>query len=54
VGKNPEIYCVIHLLQLLICPICEGKKGGRKTARLHKGEHAKWGKMGGRPKKKRR
>ena len=28
-----------------------GKKGGKKTAELHKGKHKEWGKQGGRPKK---
>lgn len=50
--RNPVIYCVHHQLQPLICPICEGAKGGRKTAKLHKHKLSGWGKKGGRPKKK--
>jgi len=46
-------YCPIHG-DLLICPTCTGQKGGRKTAKSHAGEHAQWGKLGGRPKKKKR
>jgi hypothetical protein len=47
-----ESYCDIHPGQVLHCRACDGKKGGRKTARIHAHELSKWGKAGGRPKKK--
>lgn len=46
------VYCPKHPLQELICPICEGSKGGKKTAGSHPGKAKSWGKLGGRPKKK--
>jgi len=45
------VYCSIHG-DLLICPTCEGAKGGKKTAKLYAGKHKLWGKKGGRPKKR--
>lgn len=47
-------YCENHPLQELQCPICVGSKGGNNTARLYSGKHKKWGKLGGRPPKKKR
>jgi hypothetical protein len=47
-----ETYCDIHPMVVLRCPVCDGKKGGKKTAKLHKHKLSEWGKMGGRPKKK--
>lgn len=49
-----ETYCDMHPLQVLHCPQCDGAKGGRKTAKLHSHKLSEWGKMGGRPKKKRK
>ena len=52
VTRKREIYCDIHKLQPLVCPICEGARGGKRTARKHPGKARKWGKLGGRPKRR--
>jgi hypothetical protein len=52
-ARKAESYCHIHG-DLLVCPTCVGKQGGKKTAKIHKGKHSAWGKLGGRPKKKKR
>jgi hypothetical protein len=31
------------------CPVCAGQVGGLRTAKLHPGKAAKWGKMAPRP-----
>jgi hypothetical protein len=49
--RQPVYYCSIHG-DILICPTCTGREGGKKTAKVHAGKHALWGKKGGRPKKK--
>jgi hypothetical protein len=48
-----EIYCETHPLTKLICPRCIAGKGGSNTAKKYGHEQlAKWGRRGGRPKKK--
>lgn len=44
-----EPMCSIHKRKL-ICPSCEGAKGGKKTAKKHGAKLSDWGKQGGRPK----
>jgi hypothetical protein len=39
--------CAKHPETKLICPRCIAKRGGKATAKRHKGEHAAWGKKGG-------
>jgi hypothetical protein len=38
--------CDKHPETKLICPKCIASKGGKRTAKRHKGEHAAWGKKG--------
>jgi len=66
--SNPEGYrCTKHPDLTLVCPLCDpalldpsdlaaalGGRGGKLTARKHKGKHKLWGKKGGRPKKPKR
>ena len=50
-----ELYCDIHPLTLLVCPRCIAAKGGKTTAARHThAELSKWGRMGGRPRKKKK
>lgn len=49
--RRPEVYCSVHPLTRMICPRCEGSKGGRKTTAAYANSLSKWGKQGGRPKK---
>jgi hypothetical protein len=49
-----ETYCDIHPMQVLHCPVCDGAKGGKKTAKLHSHKLSEWGKMGGRPRKRKK
>jgi hypothetical protein len=56
-GEVPkkEVYCHIHPMTVLICPRCIAADGGKSTARKHSHEQlARWGRMGGRPKKKKK
>jgi hypothetical protein len=46
-----EMYCPKHPMTVLICPSCQGKKGGAKTAKVYADKMSVWGKRGGRPKK---
>lgn len=42
--------CTIHTDTELICPKCEGAKGGKRRAKKHTAkELSKWAKLGGRP-----
>jgi hypothetical protein len=43
--------CPKHPEQVLICPKCHGRKGGKATAKLHPEKLREWGKLGGRPRK---
>src|SRR6185437_13085640 len=46
-------FCPTHPETPLICPKCEGSKGGQKRAESHSHEQlSKWSKKGGRPRKK--
>jgi len=48
-----EVYCKIHPLTVLVCPRCIAGKGGSTTAKKYTHEQlAKWGRSGGRPKKR--
>jgi len=47
--KQP--HCPKHPEQVLICPRCLGRKGGKTTAKLHPEKLREWGKLGGRPRK---
>jgi len=48
-----KIYCHVHPQTLMICPLCNASKGGTATARVHGTKQmAKWGRLGGRPRKK--
>jgi len=47
--KQP--HCPKHPEQVLICPRCLGRKGGKTTAKLHADQQREWGKLGGRPRK---
>jgi hypothetical protein len=50
-----EICCPIHPLTLLVCPRCIASKGGAATAIKYTHEQlARWGRKGGRPRKKAR
>ena len=45
-------FCHEHTHQPLICPLCRSAKGGKNTVKRYSKEQlAKWGKMGGRPRK---
>ena|SRR5690348_866068 len=45
--------CPLHPETPLICPKCEGSKGGTKRAESHSHEQlSKWSKRGGRPRKR--
>lgn len=49
----PEVYCHIHPLTVMICPRCIAAEGGKTTAKTHShAQLSRWGKLGGRPKKK--
>jgi hypothetical protein len=50
VPKNPR--CSKHPETALICPRCIAARGGKKTAKKHKAKLSKWGKQGGRGRKK--
>lgn len=41
-------HCGIHRQVELICPSCLGRRGGRKTAKMHPGAHKSWGRKGAR------
>lgn len=43
--------CAVHPETGLICPRCNGRKGGTATARKYPDRMADWGAMGGRPRK---
>jgi hypothetical protein len=48
-----ETYCAYHPLSVLVCPVCIAALGGKTTAKRHShSQLSKWGKLGGRPKKK--
>lgn len=51
---HPTILCPIHHVEL-ICPIENASKGGKATAKKHgRAQLSRWGKLGGRPAKKKK
>jgi len=44
--------CKIHTDTKLVCPKCQGAKGGKKRTEKHGHKLSEWGAMGGRPKSK--
>jgi hypothetical protein len=51
--KDEPCYCHIHPKTLKICPACIAAKGGKTTARKYGTDQlSRWGRKGGRPKKK--
>lgn len=49
-----EYFCHIHPMTQLICPRCQGAKGGKVTAKKHVAKLSKWGRKGGRAKNKKK
>jgi hypothetical protein len=43
--------CKLHPDTELVCPKCQGEKGGQTTVERHGDKLSKWGALGGRPKK---
>jgi hypothetical protein len=47
--------CRRHPHQKLICPLCRSARGGKATAERHTSRQlSQWGKLGGRPPKKKK
>jgi hypothetical protein len=44
--------CAVHTDTELVCPKCLAAKGGETTAEKHAEKLSGWGKLGGRPRKK--
>jgi hypothetical protein len=53
--EKKEVYCTIHPATKMICPRCIAAAGGASTAKKYGSETlARWGRSGGRPKKRKR
>jgi len=49
--SKEKLRCPKHPEVELICPVCVGAKGGKRTAKKYAHKKAEWGAMGGRPRK---
>jgi len=49
--SKEKLRCPKHPEVELICPVCVGAKGGKRTAKKYAHKKVEWGAMGGRPRK---